>query len=367
MKINFTIFSTKLTGGTRVVMEIINGLAKRGHEINLLTFGKPEDLSWIDLRANVIYANRSFVEKVFGFLFRKAFGFQCFPEEETRQILKLMPDCDINVATISYSAYAVSRSKKGIPFHYYMHYEPLVREEEYKKRIIEESYFLPTKKIVNSSWLADMIKKNTEQDIAGLVFPAINHNIFYPRKRKKKEISKKKIKIVSLAKYKRWKGLPEGLKAIEIVRNKGYEIEFLTFGSVFSKDMLSRDVKNIEFTFVGPKVDDSLAEFYSEADILISSSYFESFPLPPIEAMACGTPVVTTIYGTEDYAFDHKNALVVEPKKPKQMADAIIELIENKNLYNKIREEGIKTAKKFTWDNATKQIENIFKEAIKNA
>jgi len=205
MKINFTIFGTKLTGGTRVVMEIINGLAQKGHEINLITFGKPEDLNWIDLKADVIYANRSFVQKISGFLFRKTFGFQCFPEEETRRILRVMPDCDINVATISYSGFAVSRSNKGIPFHYYMHYEPLVRKGGYKKRIIEESYFLPTKKIVNSTWLANMIKEKTGQNITGLVFPAIDHNIFYPRKKDKKINKNKKIKIVALAKYKRWK------------------------------------------------------------------------------------------------------------------------------------------------------------------
>lgn len=365
MRINFTIFSAKLTGGTRVVMEIINGLAGRGHKINLITFGHPQDLDWIDLKAKVIYVNRSFIQKVSGYLFRKTFGFQCFPEEETRQILKVMPDCDINVATISYSGFAVSRSKKGVPFHYYMHYEPLVREEGYKKKIIKESYFLPTKKIANSSWLADMIKKHTGQNVAGLVFPAIDHNIFYPRKEKEEISKKKKIKIVSLAKYKRWKGLPEGLKAIEIVRNKGYDIEFLAFGNAFDKSMLPEDVRNIDFTFVGPKVDDSLAKLYSEADILISPSYFESFPLPPLEAMACGTPVVTTVYGTEDYAFDRKNALVVEPQKPKQMARAITELIEDKKLYNQIREKGINTAKGFTWEKATDQIENIFKQSLK--
>jgi glycosyltransferase involved in cell wall biosynthesis len=277
-----------------------------------------------------------------------------------------MPDCDINVATISYSGYAVSRSQKGVPFHYYMHYEPLVREEGYKKKIIEESYYLPTQKIVNSSWLSEQIKERTGQDVVGLVFPAIDHNIFYPRKEKPAERKGQKIKIVSLAKYKWWKGLPDALKAIQMVRNRGYDVDFQTFGGRFDKNTLPEEVRDIAFTFVGSKVNDQLAEFYSDADILISASYFESFPLPPIEAMACGTPVVTTVYGTEDYAFNRKNALVVEPKKPEEMAEAIIELIENEPLYNQLREEGIKTAKSFSWEKAADKMEEFFKESLKN-
>ena len=142
MKINFVTFGNKLTGGTRVIMEVINGLALKGHKMSLTTFGKPEDLDWINLKAKVYYANRSCIQKVFGYLFRKSFGFQCWPEEETRQLIKAMPKCDVNIATISYSGFAVSRSDIGMPFHFYMHYEPLVREDGYKKKIIKEILFL---------------------------------------------------------------------------------------------------------------------------------------------------------------------------------------------------------------------------------
>lgn len=364
MKINFVIFGTRLTGGTRFVMEIINALAARSHEMSLLSFGRPKDLKWINLKAKTIWANRSLPQKIFGFLYRKAFGFQPFPEEETRQLIKLMPDCDINVATISYSGFAVVRSGKGIPFQYYMHYEPLVREPGYKRKIIEECYYLPTRKITNSSWLTKQIKERTGQKAVGLVFPAVDHKIFLKTKEKQPDLKNRKIKIVSLAKYKWWKGLPDALKAIKMVRDEGYDVDFLTFGNAFDKNTLPQEVRNIDFSFVGSKVNEQLAEFYNDADILISASYFESFPLPPLEAMACGTPVVTTVYGTEDYAFDHKNALVVEPKKPEKMAEAIIELIENEELYNRLREEGIKTAKTFTWEKVAEQIENIFLKAL---
>ena len=97
---------------------------------------------------------------------------------------------------------------------------------------------------------------------------------------------------------------------------------------------------------------------YSECDVVISASWYESFPLPPIEAMACGIPVVTTQYGIEDYAFDNINALVVPPRDPQSMADAILRLLDDNNLGLRLSEEGIKTAKKFTWENTVDKIEN---------
>ena len=358
MVINFIVIKSWLTGGTRAIMELINALADRGHEVNLVSLGYEKELDWIELKGKKYFTQRTFIQKVFGFLYRVAFGFQPFPEEQTRFLMKAMPEADINIATMSYSAYAVHRSAHGVPFQYFMHYEPLVREEGYLKKIIEESYWLPTKKIVNSTWLANQIKERNGEEPVGLVFPAIDHKIFYMRNKKIPKDKNQKIKIISLAKYKWWKGTPDALKAVQIVRDAGYNVEFLMFGN-FDPETLPDEVKHIDFTFVGSKMNNELAELYNHADILISSSFFESFPLPQLEAMACGTPVVTTRFGTEDYAFDRLNSLVVESQKPEQMAKAIMELIDNKDLYSQFIEEGLKTVKKFTWENAAREMESI--------
>jgi glycosyltransferase involved in cell wall biosynthesis len=99
--------------------------------------------------------------------------------------------------------------------------------------------------------------------------------------------------------------------------------------------------------------------------VLVSASWYESFPLPPLEAMACGLPVITTPYGTEDYAFDGVNAIVVPPQDPKVLAEAIIRLLDDKDLREKLSKEGLNTAKKFTWDKTTDKVEELFKNALK--
>lgn len=364
MKINFVTSSCNLTGGNRVVMELINGLSDLGHDVSLITLGDKKDLDWIDLKGSVVSVRRTLTQRIVGYLYRQAFSIETFPEEETRLVLKNLPKADVNVATMSHTGFPVHRSSQGLAFQYHMHYEPYVRENGYKKKIIEESYNLPVIKIANSSWVSDVIEKEAGEKVTGLVLPAIDHSVFYSKEIKKIPNKQAKIKIVSLAKYKWWKGFPDALKTIDQVRKKGYDVDFLAFGGAFDRNELPEEVKDIPFTFVGKKANEELADFYRDADILISNSYFESFPLPQLEAMACGTPVVTTRYGTEDYAEDNVNSYVVEPKKPQIMAEKIVSLIEDAETYQKFSLAGIDTAKKFTWEAASKQMEQIFMRAM---
>ena len=366
MRINFVTFSCNLTGGNRVVAELVNGLSDLGHEVTWVTLGTPEDLSWIRLRARVVHVRRTLSEKVAGFLYRIVFGFQPFPEEETRKILAVLPDADANVATISYSGFAVHRSPSGVPLQYFMHFEPYVREEGYKKRVIAENYYLPNRIIVNSTWLADTIGKETGRmsDSVKCVFPAIDHDIFTAQQPKTPPRKDGQIKIVSLAKHKWWKGFPDALRAVKLLRERGYNIEFQAFGGFLSSDMLPEDVRDVAFTYAGRKADAELARFYREADILLSASYFESFPLPPIEAMACGVPVVTTRYGTEDYALHRENAYVTEPKNPEALADGLAYLIENPDFYTQCSRRGMETAREFTWQRAAREMEQVITDAI---
>lgn len=94
------------------------------------------------------------------------------------------------------------------------------------------------------------------------------------------------------------------------------------------------------------------------------SSWYESFPLPPIESMACGTATATTQYGTEDYAEDLSNALVVPPRRPELMADAIIRLLENRELALRLANAGVETALQLSWPAATDRLETVLGRAL---
>ncbi len=355
MKINYVMFDTKLTGGVRVLLEIANKLVERGHEVTITSFGDKKDHSWYPLKAETNYRKKSFIKKIIKYGIKEYLDIHTYPYQEIFELTKAIPDCDINVATHCFTAFSIFESEKGMPFYHMQHYEPLLFDDLFLKKLAEETYFLPINKISNSIWLKNKIREKYGYDTP-IVNPAINLDVFYPR-----EVDKDidKFRILCFGKQTRWKGFPEALDAIKLVMKKRDDIEFYAYGS--KKPSYNSDVP---FEFIQSPSDEDLAKLYSLADIMICPSWYESFPLFPLEAMACGTPIITTPYGTEDYALHEKNCLVVPPKDPKALAEATLRLLNDEDKRENYKREGIKTAKKFTWDKTVDKIENLFNDTL---
>jgi glycosyltransferase involved in cell wall biosynthesis len=105
-----------------------------------------------------------------------------------------------------------------------------------------------------------------------------------------------------------------------------------------------------------------LAEAYRSADILLSASWYESFPLFPLEAMACGLPVITTQQGTEEFATPGVSAEVVRPRDPPSIADGLVRLITDASYRSAIAVEGNRASKAFTWNASAKRMESLLFE-----
>ena len=121
--------------------------------------------------------------------------------------------------------------------------------------------------------------------------------------------------------------------------------------------------KDAPYTFVrGPSGKD-LAELYCSCHVAVNPSWYESFPLPPMEAMACGTAVVTTPYGTEDYARHELTALVTLPRDVNSLATNITRLLEDNVLRRQLADAGRHEALRFTWEEAAATAERIFSDS----
>ncbi len=95
-----------------------------------------------------------------------------------------------------------------------------------------------------------------------------------------------------------------------------------------------------------------LAELYSRAALLAYPSLYEGFGIPPLEAMACGTPVLTSnISSLPEVVGDA--AYLVDPNNIDQIATGIEELLNNPAPYIK---KGIERVKLFSWEKAAKEI-----------
>jgi glycosyltransferase involved in cell wall biosynthesis len=102
-----------------------------------------------------------------------------------------------------------------------------------------------------------------------------------------------------------------------------------------------------------------LPKIYNLATLFLYPSLRESFGIPIIEAMACGTPVITsTTTAMPEVA--GKAAYLVDPQNVDELTKAINELTNNIDLNTAIKEKGLKRAEDFSWKNTAFQTQNIY-------
>jgi glycogen(starch) synthase len=104
-----------------------------------------------------------------------------------------------------------------------------------------------------------------------------------------------------------------------------------------------------------------LAERYREADVLVfPSEWDEPFGLVPLEAMACGVPVVATgTGGSGEYLRDGENCLLFPPRDSDRLAAAVQRLAGEPDLRKKIVLEGSSTAERYSLDRVAKELEDL--------
>lgn len=108
--------------------------------------------------------------------------------------------------------------------------------------------------------------------------------------------------------------------------------------------------------------DEDLAPLYSNAEFFVYPSLYEGFGLPPLEAMQCGTPVITSNTSSLPEVVGDAGILV-DPKSEVELVDAMKKLYFNEELRRDYLEKGLERAKQFSWK---KCVDTMVKEIINN-
>ena len=104
---------------------------------------------------------------------------------------------------------------------------------------------------------------------------------------------------------------------------------------------------------------EDLPDIYNRASIFLYPSLRESFGLPILEAMACGTPVITSgSYAMPETAGDA--AMMVNPESPESIANAIEKLSNNKDLIISYKAKGFERVKLFSWNSSARQLVQLY-------
>lgn len=109
--------------------------------------------------------------------------------------------------------------------------------------------------------------------------------------------------------------------------------------------------------------DEHLGTLYRQARMLLFPSLYEGFGLPIIEAMAAGTPVITSNRGAQAEVAGGA-ALLVDPLSSRDIADGITRLLDDTNLVQNLREQGGRVAAEFTWDRAGLALKNAIESSV---
>lgn len=108
--------------------------------------------------------------------------------------------------------------------------------------------------------------------------------------------------------------------------------------------------------------DELLPALYAGAMAFVYPSLYEGFGLPPLEAMACGTPVITSnIAPLTEVTKD--SAVLVDPYDIESIASGIQRVIEDATLRKELRHKGLKHAEQFSWDRTTELTWKVLQEA----
>ncbi|MBV9242467.1 MAG: glycosyltransferase family 4 protein [Acidobacteria bacterium] len=115
--------------------------------------------------------------------------------------------------------------------------------------------------------------------------------------------------------------------------------------------------------FLGFVPDEDLPALYSAATIFVYPSFFEGFGLPPLEAMQCGTPVITgNLTSLPEVVGDA--GIMVDPYDVNAIGTAIELLLADKNLRQDLSRRGIERAKGFSWETTARKTLEVFESVM---
>ncbi len=104
-----------------------------------------------------------------------------------------------------------------------------------------------------------------------------------------------------------------------------------------------------------------LPMLYNAADVFVFPSFYEGFGLPPLEAMACGTPVVCSKAASLPEVVGDA-ALVIDPSDIRGLAAVVGNVISDESLRKSLREKGLARAAQFSWQRTAEQTLEVYKE-----
>jgi phosphatidylinositol alpha-mannosyltransferase len=165
------------------------------------------------------------------------------------------------------------------------------------------------------------------------------------------------------------KGLPELFDAAETLAREGLSFRLILVGDGQLRPYVERRCRGVlagRVHLEGRVAHDRLPRYYATADVFCSPARGgESFGLVLLEAMACGTPIVTTdLPGHRTVVTPDREGLVVPPRDAEALTRALRALLEDPRARAEMGRRGIETARGYGWDRIVDELESTYEALL---
>jgi L-malate glycosyltransferase len=334
LRIVYVMNHVRVCGGVKIVLEHANELVKRGHHVTLVCREpKPE---WKEIKAEYIQA------------------------KQQKMLVESIPPADIIVCTVADQlpeCFLFGKAPTVLFEQGDIYIYEFEQQTEFLKNFYKKIWNIPVPIFGVSNVLLNTIELNFSR-IGTLLPNALDKGVFFPRN---PDTKSERIKILFVGQEDNaFKGVSVIRNALQIVRDKGYDFEEVWVTQTPPQSPFKGTL------IVNPS-QEILGATYRDCDIYISGSYYESFPLPPLEAMASGCAVISTDNeGIKEYAVDRENCLMGKIGNPHSLAHNLIELLSNESLRNQLVIRGYETANKYSWEKIILKWEQYLIQATRN-
>ncbi|WP_327007155.1 glycosyltransferase family 4 protein [Dactylosporangium sp. NBC_01737] len=326
LRLCYLVPRTDVGGGARVLFEHANRLHDRGHEVTVLSHFTPP--AWFGLRAR-------FQQVPFGV-----------------ELAETVPACDVIVA--GYWDQVLAARTLGVApvvhfeqgdFHLFEDIDQETRE------VVARNVEAADATIIVSGTVAAVLRDRYGV-AATVIANAVDPTVFHPAVGGDRQ-QRPYLLFVG------WdgtifKGMAEMRQVWQAVAGHGDGVELVWVTPRPPRDPLGRVVVSPDQATLGA--------LYRGAAAYVCCSHYETFPLPPLEAMASGTPVVTTRNtGVLEYARDGENALLADIHDVDGLAARVRRVLDEPDLAARLRDGGLKTAAGYSWDTIITRVEETYR------
>jgi glycosyltransferase involved in cell wall biosynthesis len=349
MRISFILSSLWLSGGMRVIVECANRLATRGHQVAMVIPGGTNDP---DMRREVT------TDVLESLVARREHLSVAQMVRLSWSLAQTVPPSDVIVSTHTPTTVAGLLAgrllNKGRLVWLYQDYREMFRERPIEDWLVRNAFRWHELALVPSDYSQEELEKYAYGKKVVVMGYGLSHpEHFRPLPAEERARDAEVRAVLCLTDMRPRKGLYDFLEASAQVYEQLRDIKLW----IVSKEPCQVET-HVPFEYIYRPTRAELGHLYATCALFVLASWWESFGLPPLEAMASGAPVIVTdTRGAREYARPEENCLMVPPRDPQALAKAMLRVLTDDTLADKLRRNGPPMAARFDWERVVDRFE----------